>query len=148
MKVWGSFSWRGVGPLVKIEGTMDKFVYLDILKNKMEPYSFESLPVNWIFMHDNDPKHTAAVVKTWLSQEKIPLLDWPAQSPDLNPIENLWNDVKTIVGQKKIKNLDELWEGVQEAWNSIPLDRCQKLIESLTRRCDAVIQNKGYSTKY
>lgn len=127
---------------------MDKFAYLNILKNTMEPYCFENMPLNWIFMHDNDPKHTAKVVKNWLSDEKIPVLDWPAQSPDLNPIENLWNDVKVKVGQQKCKNSDDLWKAIKEAWDSIPLDKCRKLIESLPRRCEAVKRNKGYSTKY
>ena len=68
----------------------------------MEPHTFEFMPVNWIFMHDNDLKHTAKMVKDWFSNEKISILNWPAQSPDLNPIENLWNDVKVKVGKKEI----------------------------------------------
>lgn len=146
--VWGSFSWHGVGPIVKINAKMDRYQYLDILKNKMEPYAFEHMPVSFIFMHDNDPKHTSKVVKDWFLEERIPVLDWPAQSPDLNPIENLWNDVKCAIAQEKYKNLDDLWTGIRNAWYSISRERCQNLIKSMSRRCHAVLENKGYSTKY
>lgn len=146
--VWGAFSWHGVGPIVKIVDKMDRFQYLSILKNTMEPFAYENMPVKWTFMQDNDPKHSSNVVKDWFLQEKIKVLDWPAQSPDLNPIENLWNDVKTKVSQKNYKNSTELWTGIQEAWYSIPKERCQKLVESMNRRCEAVIKNHGYSTKY
>ena len=100
--VWGAFSWHGVGPLVKINGKMDKFQYLDILKNHMEPFAFDSMPIKWKFMQDNDPEHTSNLVKNWFSSEQIPVLDWPAQSPDLNPIENLWNEVKVEIAKKKL----------------------------------------------
>lgn len=146
--VWGSFSWYGVGPIVKINGKMDPYQYLDILKNKMEPYVFEYMPISFIFMQDNDPKHTSKLVKDWFSKECIPVLDWPAQSPDLNPIENLWNDVKCAIAIQKFKNLDDLWTGIQNAWYSIPKERCRNLISSMPRRWQAVLENKGFSTKY
>lgn len=148
LMVWGAFSWHGVGPLVRIDGRMDKFSYLNILKNTMEPFSFESMPVNWIFMHDNDPKHASNIVKDWLLDEQIDVLTWPAQSPDLNPIEHLWNDVKVKIGQKKFKNSNDLWAGIKEAWYSIPQSRCQKLVESLPRRCQETLKNRGHPTKY
>lgn len=146
--VWGAFSWHGIGPLVRINGKMDKFQYLDILKHHMEPYAFDSMPIKWKFMQDNDPKHSSKLVKNWFSAEKIDVLDWPAQSPDLNPIENLWNEVKIEIAKKNYKNLDDLWSAVQEAWYAIPKIKCEKLVESMNRRCEAVIKNKGYSTKY
>lgn len=102
--VWGSFSWHGVGPIVKINEKMDGHQYLDILKNKMEPYAFEQMSVSFTFMHDNDPKHTSKIVKEWFAEERIPILDWLAQSPDLNPIQNLWNDMKSKVAKHKYKN--------------------------------------------
>lgn len=148
IKVWGCMSWYGTGPIVEIKDTLTQYSYLDILKNIMEPYADDKLPVLWTFMHDNDPKHTARSVKVWLETAKIKLLEWPPQSPDLNPIENLWNDVDKIIKEKKIKNLIELYEYTQEAWSSISKERCQRLIESMPRRCAEVIKNRGFSTKY
>lgn len=146
--VWGTFSWYGVGPIVKIEGKMDKFQYLSILKNYMEPFAFENMPTTWTFMQDNHPKHSSKVVKDWFLKENTKVLDWPAQSPELNPIENLWNVVKNEISQRNFKNAEELWMGIQDAWYAIPIDRCQRLVESMPRRCQAVINNNGFSTKF
>lgn len=146
--VWGAMSWHGVGPLVRINGRMDKFQYKDILENHMEPYTFSHMPINHTFMHDNDPKHSSKLVKEWLSVNQINVLDWPPQSPDLNPIENLWYDVELAIKGQTFPNFDSLWLAVQRAWQNIPIHRCQRLIESMPRRCSAVLSAKGYPTKY
>lgn len=99
-------------------------------------------------MDIHDPKHSSKVVKEWFNKERVEVLSWPAQSPDLNPIENLWNDVKVKIGGKNFKNADELWEGIKKEWNSIPVSRCRTLVESMSRRCDATIKSCGQSTKY
>lgn len=75
-------------------------------------------------------------------------MEWPAQSPDLNPIENLWTDVKKAVWEAKPRSNSELWAVVEKSWKSIPLERCQDLVNSMKRRCSAVINNKGNATKY
>lgn len=146
--VWAAFSGHGVGPIIKIDTRMDQYVYKDIISNTMIPYAEENMPLRWHFMHDNDPKHTSRLVKCCLEQSCIDVLKWPAQSPDLNPIENLWNDVEQHITAVKPKNLNELWLEIQKAWYAIPKERCMGLVESMPRRCAAVLKNKGYPTKY
>lgn len=76
--VWGCFSGNGVGPLHEIDGIMDRFVYRDILQNVMYPYADEEMPIRWVYQHDNDPKHTAKVVKSWLQEHNVSVLNWPS----------------------------------------------------------------------
>ncbi len=60
------------------------------------------------FQQDNDPKHTAKITKEWLHNNSVTVLEWPSQSPDLNPIEHLWRDLKMAVHQRLPSNLTEL----------------------------------------
>ena len=78
------------------------------------------------------------------------MLLWPAQSPDLNPIEHLWDYIKKKLGEyeQPPKGMLELWERIQEEWNKIPKEVCQNLIESMPRRVADVIKAKGGNTKY
>lgn len=146
--VWGCFSGHGMGPISKIDGIMDRFLYKDILETHMLPYAEEDMPLKWIFQHDNDPKHTSKLVKSYLEQHFINVMVWPAQSPDLNPIENLWEIVDRRIIRENCRNKDELFNQVKEAWESIPKQIINNLIESMPRRCAAVLKAKGYSTKY
>lgn len=109
--VWGCFSGNGVGPIFRIDNTMNAIGYRDILQDVMLPYAQEEMPLLWVFQQDNDPKHTSALVKNWFRENNVNILSWPSQSPDLNPIENLCGnlsrsyatkllEIRTIYGKK------------------------------------------------
>ena len=150
--VWGCMGWNGVGQLAEVEGTMDADQYVSILEDHMLPSLQESgIPLErLIFQQDNDPKHTSKKAKKWMEDNQITLLDWPAQSPDLSPIEHLWTHVKNKLKEYETppKGVWDLWERAAEKWGEIPPEVCQNLIESVPRRLEAVIKAKGGNTKY
>lgn len=149
---WGCFTWWKLGPLVKIDGIMKKEDYLSILQTHLTSFvnvcAYQSAELT--FQQDGDPKHTAKVVKEWLTTQSFKLMEWPPQSPDLNPIENLWSIVKRRLGQYDTPptNLDMLWQRINYEWKQIPHDILHNLVESMPRRILSVIKNKGLWTKY
>lgn len=87
--ILGASAWHGVGPIMRINGKTDNYQYLSILKNEIKSFVFNSMPLNWTLMQDNDLKHTARLTQDCLKKENICVLDLPAQSPHLSPLENL-----------------------------------------------------------
>ncbi|CAB1439204.1 unnamed protein product [Pleuronectes platessa] len=126
--LWGCFSSAGTGKLVRIEGKMDGAKYREILEeNLMQSAKDLRLGRRFIFQQDNDPKHTARATKEWFGLKNVDVLKWPSQSPDLNPIENLWQDLKIAVHRRSPSNLTELHLFCQEEWTDLSISRCAKL---------------------
>lgn len=150
--MWGCMTAKGVGYSCKIDSTMDQHLYKNILEDELmqtiEYYEYDSSKV--IFQHDNDPKHTAKSVKEWLKDQEFEVMIWPAQSPDLNPIEHLWSHVKRKLNEFETpaKGINELWERVQKVWNEIDKLTCLNLIRSMPLRIKAVLKAKGKWTNY
>ncbi|XP_071000052.1 uncharacterized protein [Oncorhynchus clarkii lewisi] len=147
--LWGCFSAAGTGRLVRIEGEINGEKYREILdENLLQSAQDLRLGQRFIFQQDNDPKHTAKTTQEWLRDKSLNVLEWPSQSPDLNPIENLWRDLKIAVQRRSPSNLTELERICREEWEKFPKYRCAKLVASYPRRLEAVIAAKGASTKY
>ncbi len=146
--LWGCFSAKGTGRLHRIEGRMDGAMYREILANNFLP-SVRALKMGrgWFFQHDNDPKHTARATNEWLRKKHFKVLEWPSQSPDLNPIENLWRELKLRVAQRP-QNLKDLEKTCMEEWAKIPAAVCANLVKNYRKRLTSVIVNQDICTKY
>ncbi len=144
--IWAAMSSAGVGPLCFLKSTVNAAIYQEILEHFMLP-SADKLygDADFIFQQDLAPAHTAKGTKSWFNDHGVTVLDWPANSPDLNPIENLSGIVKR---DTRPNNADELKATVKETWASIPPQQCHKLITSMPRWIEAVIKAKGAPTKY
>ncbi|KFM71212.1 Transposable element Tcb1 transposase, partial [Stegodyphus mimosarum] len=141
--VWGMFSWHSLGSLIIVEGTMDQYKYASVLADHVHPYMRIVFPQDdGIFQQDNARCHTAASVRAWFEdhQDEFTVLPWPANSPDLNPIEHLWDHLDRVVRamDPQPRNLAQLATALESAWLNIPENTFRDLCDSLPARLAAV----------
>ncbi|KAK3573187.1 hypothetical protein QTP86_015104 [Hemibagrus guttatus] len=147
--LWGCFSAKGPGRLIRVKERMNGAMYREILSKNFLP-SARALKMKrgWIFQHDNDPKHTAQATKEWLRKKHFKVLEWPSQSPDLNPIENLWRELKICVAQRQPQNITALEEICMEEWAKLPETVYKNFVATYRKRLTSVIANKGWVFLY
>ncbi len=148
--VWGIFSWYTLGPLVPIDHRLNSTAYPSIVSDH-DPslYDYSVLIFWWLIQQDNAPCHKAQIISDWFLEHdnEFTLLKWPPQSPDLNPIEHLWDVVEgnirimdvqpTILQQLRDAN------AIMSIWTKISEECFQHLVESMPRRIKAVLKAKG-----
>lgn len=118
---WGAFGANGVGDIVIIPSTMNSAMYRDILKKYLRSSAKKiGLKRGWKLLQDNDPKHTSKIVKSELSKMKIKCINHPAQSPDMNPIANLWDHVDRKICATDRYSKKSMSNTIISEWNNIP----------------------------
>lgn len=150
--VWSVISAKGMGRLYIVEGTMRQDQYKRVLESRLLPQVEEWFPGDeeYVFMHDSAPCHKARSVTAFLADKNVRVLPWPGNSPDMNPIENLWELTKREVAKEVITTKQQLIEILIRVWHhSSNIQHNAKVcIESMPRRLEAVIAAKGGITKY
>ncbi|EIE82035.1 hypothetical protein RO3G_06740 [Rhizopus delemar RA 99-880] len=152
--LWGCITSRGPGYACRVyDGTMNSKLYTHILSTTYQEslayYGLKHCDV--LFQHDNDPKHKSRHTTNWLSDNGISVLkDWPPQSPDLNPIEHVWRQLKSKLSQYDTtpRSIDDLWKRIDKEWDSFTESDMQPYYESMPKRIAAVIKRRGNYTNF
>lgn len=146
LMVWGAFVNDTIFDLHIMEGNYDSNKYCDMLEQCLEPF----MQPDWTFMQDGASIHRAKNTKDWLQERNIPILEWPANSPDLNPIENLWGILVRAVysSGRQFSTKEELKDEILKQWDLITEDTLLSLVKSMPNRIVDVIQCYGKNTNY
>ena len=150
MMVWVGISSLGKTEIVFVRGKMNSESYQEILSNFLIPFLDRWPNLEIIFQQDNASVHASASTRQWLLDSSIETLPWPAKSPDLSPIENVWAMlVRDVYGNgKQYNTVSELKDGIRAVWDRLSQEKVAKLIESMNKRLVEVVSNKGGMTHY
>jgi transposase len=146
VSVWGCIAGGARGPLVMYSGNVNGAAYIKIIEEPLPMFienAFDSSNNEWAFMHDNAPPHRSAYTMKWLKDHNINVFKWPATSPDLNPIESLWDHIDKELRKMKPTNVTQLQNMIQDIWHGVTSMRCQKLVDSMPNRIKQCIKSCG-----
>jgi len=144
--VWAGIFHGGRTQLKIVQGTLDAVKYRDDILDPTVLSFLQQRNVDHVFQHDNARCHVARVCQDFLNQNPIRVLPWPALSPDLSPIEYLWDELGRRVRHRQ--NPPETLQGLRDEWTNTSQAFIQRLIGSMRRRCEAVVAARGGITRY
>lgn len=145
LMLWAAFSMHGRTHLCKCDGRMDSKKYINMLETELITFTDDKMDGDFIFQQDNAAIHVSRQSRAWFQEKDIDLLDWPACSPDLNPIENLWGILvrRVYANGRQFATVPELYVAVCIAWREIPQNTIDSLINSMPKRIFEVIKRGG-----
>ncbi|GBO00182.1 Transposable element Tc1 transposase [Araneus ventricosus] len=152
----GLLAWAGIATNCRTDlyvfagGSVTAVRYGDeILHPLVRPF-IAAMGTDTIFMNDNSRPHRARLVRSYLESETIPQMAWPAKSPDLNPIEHVWDMLRRRIAGRSAPPgpLHELQQALLQEWVLLPQKATNYTIASMPRHCQACISAKGYRTRY
>ncbi|GBN46481.1 Transposable element Tcb2 transposase [Araneus ventricosus] len=151
--VWGVFSWQFLESLVLIPTSLNAIRYVELLGDHLHPFMLYCHPHgNGVFQQDNCTSHRSRLATAWLDEHSsdFSVMNWPHRSPDLNPIEHLWDVLEKGVKAHHTTpaTRTELWTALADVWQAIPVQRFHKLGESMPRHVAVVIKARGGPTRY
>lgn len=148
--VWGAFCSDGMLSLAFPSCRMNSKEYVDILEEKLVPFLESSASEGLIFQQDNAPVHKSRHTQEWLQSKNIKTMDWPACSPDQNPIENIWGLLARRIYRenRQYQTVFDLKEAVIDEWRSLNEQLRTNLVNSMMDRIFELIQKKGGQTHY
>jgi transposase len=152
VNMWACVSGQGLGYSYIFNENLDAKLLKTIISTHLLPSAelvFDEKPRKlWFFQQDNDPKHKSREISSWFHNHGITLLDFPPYSPDLNPMENLWNDVARRVEEERPETMELLQECLAKEWAKTSTHLIAKTIHSMPKRCKLVIEAQGDHIPY
>ena len=148
--VWGAIHHGDKSDLVFIDGTFNQFDYTDLLQNTILPYARTTFQHNFVYVKDNATPHSARRTLTFLQNEQVEVMAWPVCSPDMNPIEHVWNQTGVFIRDmdSPSTNVAKLRQVVQIAWEVVTQDTIAHFIDVMPRRLAALAVVCGSFTRY
>lgn len=150
LMVWAAIGYNGKTELVFINGKQNSIKYKETLIKYLIPFTTQITGDEWVFQQDNCPFHVSNYMKQWFIDENIDVIDWPALSPDLNIIENLWSELtrRVYANGRQFATVEDLRRVLIEEWEGIPKVYVQKLFDSMDNRIFEVIKSNGQTIDY
>lgn len=150
LMVWAAFGHHGRSPVCFVSTRMNSQMYISLMDEVLIPFSETFWQEKLIFQQDNAAIHVSKASKQFFEDRKIDLLGWPACSPDLNPIENVWGILsnKVYSNGRQFENVAEIKKAIIEEWTKIEEQTLKNLVISMPKRLAEVISNHGGSTHY